>query len=521
MRALDFCRFIKSPDTSQRCHGFDCGISFSKFVHLDLIQCFQLIPYIDTDARHTGVDSAHSTQPDMLNSNLLSGLAIPTLARLLAGDALNGRSTYGNSGLRDEAEGGTMRSIWDSLRGMIGHGRGRSSSSWPRAQDTLHPLRDAHARERGLRDPTEVNGLLRELTSAFTSDSSRAQTRDGPQRSSESDEPSEDVNLEQNLPDGPGGSFEQFLEDVQSNLRTALTQIREDSNTPPTDHPPGARNSDIHSRINREDTSEGDGVLGTAISSTGESRQESNETSELLEALQSAEQDAAATDSPDPGTRPTSNSNAQNLSWWRLFQFPATSAPRQAAATPSTNPSSTDSHQPSTTNASATITPFSSSPLEQNSEHQDGRSLLVPVVVVGLRYGRPEMGRAAPGVSTNPTTDIPSSEESDGDNGLDRPQHDEILNRAGSLRRRMWPPRAAPTMPVFRDGADATGQAQGGNNRTGPARSFFVYVFGGMLLSADSGIVLILIYNTAPGYVPPDHHILAENANLDSFEALW
>jgi len=72
------------------------------------------------------------------------------------------------------------------------------------------------------------------------------------------------------------------------------------------------------------------------------------------------------------------------------------------------------------------------------------------------------------------------------------------------MRRRRWPPTTPRSLnrPGRRNSLELDDQEQEAMiDGSSPARSFFIYVFG--------------------GYVPPGHHILTANVSLNSFEALW
>ncbi|OBZ71106.1 hypothetical protein A0H81_08618 [Grifola frondosa] len=197
------------------------------------------------------------------------------------------------------------------------------------------------------------------------------------------------------------------------------------------------------------------------------------------------------------------------INLWRLYRFQpivASQTQTHAASTSSGTSAATEIHaSPSTPLAphlpSSSTTPSPSegagSTTSATVDANANANMVVPVIVVGLQSV--DMGRALeqePG-----DADIPLSPD---DTRTAYPAEGTTASDGGpgpaGARGRTWQSRAANALRTLRPGLRRGGSRGRGVSDAG-SRTFLIYVIG--------------------GYYPPNHHMVTGADSLDSYEALW
>ncbi|KAG1777204.1 hypothetical protein EV702DRAFT_970122 [Suillus placidus] len=349
----------------------------------------------------------------------------------------------------------------------------------------------------------------------------------------------------------PPGSFERFLIDLQSDLRVALAQdsVPVDADNEGNDEGVGDENNHVGERHEIEDVPDGTNdneFYDTAASDIDDNMPElqsvSDEASTISDAHTARESpgtnndslghsESAETDMPFriPRISPGSTSRTEHtpINWWRLYRFPAITAPAsrstqaptivqqgsapqplphadgdgvQNAGGPPAAPSSlpfTPSEMSNTTHATPDAD-LTAGVQPGNSNEQ--RNVVIPVIVVGLQSVHAEHERPTEGdmmdldfgseSGMSPPTPAPTAPP-------EFPPEDTRQSRG-----RSWQSRAADAIRNLRPGRRAAVARQTALEPPG-SRTFLIYVIG-----------------VVSGYYPPDHQIIT-GGNLDSFEALW
>ncbi|KAG2131821.1 hypothetical protein DEU56DRAFT_739862 [Suillus clintonianus] len=345
----------------------------------------------------------------------------------------------------------------------------------------------------------------------------------------------------------PPGSFERFLIDLQSDLRVALAQDSVPIDTDGEGNDEGVGDENDHEGEHHETEDVPDGTsdnesYDTAASDIDDNMPElqsvSDEASTISDAHTARESPGTAddnlgrsepvqTDMPFriPRISPGSTSRTEHtpINWWRLYRFPAISAPasrstqahtivqqgsapqqqshadgegvQNAGAAPAVSSSlpSTPSEMSDTTHATPDADSTAGVPPSNGNEQ---RNVVIPVIVVGLQSVHAEHERTTEG----DMMDLDFGSES----GMPLPTSapiapSELSPEDRQSRGRSWQSRAADAIRNLRPGRRAAVARQAALEPPG-SRTFLIYVIG--------------------GYYPPDHQIIT-GGNLDSFEALW
>ncbi|KAG0704818.1 hypothetical protein DFH29DRAFT_909952 [Suillus ampliporus] len=273
-----------------------------------------------------------------------------------------------------------------------------------------------------------------------------------------------------------------------------------------------------------------------------------------------AAQDSAETDMPfriprfSPGS--TSRTEHAPINWWRLYRFPAITAPASrgmqaptiiqqgSAPQPQPQPHADGQGVQNAGVAPAPLSPLPSTPSEMsdtthatpdadlnagaqpsngNANGSEQRNVVIPVIVVGLQSVHAERQSPMPPHPPHhlhhphvhhPPPDFVDEHSNDGDmmdldfgseSGMSPPTPAPTAPSEFSpedtrqSRTRSWQSRAADAIRNLRPGRRAAVARQSATETPG-SRTFLIYVIG--------------------GYYPPDHQIIT-GGNLDSFEALW
>ncbi|KAG2089036.1 uncharacterized protein F5147DRAFT_587382 [Suillus discolor] len=470
-------------------------------------------------------------------------------------------------------DAGRMRHVWSSLRDRLGlrtpgmgtpgvdEGTGRPS---PRDARELLLTEMARAFNLGLGlgrppvvpDATNANGPAAPIAEPPSADG--GETSDVPV-----------------MP--PPGSFERFLIDLQSDLRVALAQDSTPVDADREGNDGGVGDEDSHEGARHETEDVPDGTsdnesYDTAASDIDDNMPELQSVSDEaddpdLESDNAQVHDATATlprsahadtlsgeagiDTGIPRISPGSTSRTEHtpINWWRLYRFPAITAPAsrstqaptivqqgsapqplphadgdgvQNAGSPpaaSSSPSFIPSEMPDTTHATpdADLTAG-----VQPGNGNEQRNVVIPVIVVGLQSVHAERQSPMPPhpphhlhphVHHQPP-DFADERSTEGDmmdlefgseTGMSPPTPIPTAlsefppESTRPSRGRSWQSRAADAIRNLRPGRRAAVARQTTSEPPG-SRTFLIYVIG--------------------GYYPPDHQIIT-GGNLDSFEALW
>ncbi|RDB16059.1 hypothetical protein Hypma_003479 [Hypsizygus marmoreus] len=358
------------------------------------------------------------------------------------------------------------------------------------------------------------------------------------------------------------GSFEQFLADLQTDLRVALTS----PNALPAD-----ATAIAHAPSSTESTSDASPAddsshRGYAARNGNEDEQDqdddlrnsgdiSDSESESEDVLEQGDEAATATYSSDlsssrgPEPRPSSstsqatdathvppissdprpsnessgldidgtpdNDAPERINWWRLYRFPPITTPRPPGAAPitsTTSSSSLDSPTQSTDTALEVDPTLSELPFANDMEEQQlppppRNHTVVPVIVVGVQSvnasWQPPTGTDVVPNDPDNMRDIEDAGEPEANADLaasegNNTDRPDTNGRQSAPRGRAWHSRAAEALRNLRPGRRP--RATPAANSPG-SRTFLIYVIG--------------------GYYPPDHTIVTGGPNsLDSFEAL-
>lgn len=266
-----------------------------------------------------------------------------------------------------------------------------------------------------------------------------------------------------------------------------------------------------------------------------------------------AAQESAETDMPFriPRISPGSTSRTEHtpINWWRLYRFPAITAPAsrstqaptivqqgsapqplphadgdgvQNAGGPPAAPSSlpfTPSEMSNTTHATPDAD-LTAGVQPGNSNEQ--RNVVIPVIVVGLQSVHAE--RQSPMPPHPPHHLHPHVHHQPPDFADERPTEGDMMDLDFGSESGMSPPTPAPTAPPEFPPED-TRQSRGRSWQSRAADAIRNLRPGRRAAVARQtaleppGSRTFLIY-VIGGYYPPDHQIIT-GGNLDSFEALW
>jgi len=339
----------------------------------------------------------------------------------------------------------------------------------------------------------------------------------------------------------PEGSFEQFLANLQNDLRTILSEeptsvASQDANVssePPTDVEEQPQEHEPERVVSRPPTP----IPSTEADHSEEHADDDDEPPPLTGDLESDSDESfhdadgagsdddsdhqTITDHPPRIPTPIPNSFPQDqpahtdpaghrrrerpaINLWRIYRFdpiPATHTQGQAAFSP--RPSSTGLTAVHETGSEASAS-GPSSPTRSAGPDSPRPSLtdspipsvhaniVVPVIVVGLQSvdvidpDEPE----DEAMHTHPRPSSPTDQTDPTEDSAERPT---------TPRGRRWPSRAANALRTWRPGR--RGSRTGRNADGSGSRTFLIYVIG--------------------GYYPPNHHMVTGSDNLDSYEALW
>lgn len=171
-----------------------------------------------------------------------------------------------------------------------------------------------------------------------------------------------------------------------------------------------------------------------------------------------------------------------------------------------------------TDSTSAHAEPATGSTTDQNA------NVVVPVIVVGLQsvdLNRNNDNAHAHGYADNVQAqdDAHSTESEPRTSGewRDSPTPGASGGQSQS-RGRSWQSRAASALRGLRPGRRTSRNRQ--TRDAAGARTFLIYVIGGMYMSRSVAFVCLEEHIHA-GYYPPNHHMVTGSDSLDSYEALW
>lgn len=477
-------------------------------------------PPADTQAQPSAISSSSI---DVLGT-LLSVAAAATAASLLTGSAEPMQSSGLSSASPLEGprpslgielgRAERMRQAWGSIRERLGLRPTPTtdpyrlpSTSAPTVADSATPSIDA--RERMLAEMARAFNVGLGISSGAFPPDSVAPT-DPPTTSAASTAPEPTSSL------APEGSFERFLVDLQSDLRTALTynaDLADDRDGEEPDEDPQSESSARVSEREPEPVSE---------SSTRDEPEpaESNDTWNLPSVPENTSTAVAAPDDNPPA-------EANRINWWRLYRFPAIVPPRIMLTGPAEASSSTSDRSESPSSSSSASLPAipepsssssstSTSTSSDESEHSSTPSsttssnVVVPVIVVGLQSVNLNVawGHFPPPPSPPPSS-TPRSAPPSTIHPHSEGEHETEDSDGGVRSSRRWHSRAASAIRNLRPSSIGSSPRReslvesdpNANAPPGGTRTFLIYVIG--------------------GYYPPDHSIVTGEArDLDSFAAL-
>ncbi|EJC97964.1 uncharacterized protein FOMMEDRAFT_162307 [Fomitiporia mediterranea MF3/22] len=452
---------------------------------------------------------------------------------------------------REERERTRVRSIWEGFRSRVTSGRssrgplGRTlGSTFPSPPPPL-----TSGRNRMDDSPAIPDALFTELARAFHLSSSTPDERQTEAQNTSATNPNPDEDQDhlsggrrssdRETEDPAPDSFEQFLVDLQSDLRTALSRNDTAQNGPPTagaandsgtGEPANAsRESNMDIDLPESPTTEA--TYHTASSNNNQSLNTPSVNDTGTEHTQPSPtsfnpDNGPSVTNPDQGTSTepnqstTSNnsstttngrSRGNGVNWWRMYRFPPMqpTQPTQGNAARRRVDSNYLRERPPTPIPSSSP-PNTGASLTDGQTTSEDAGTMVPVIVVGLQSISPGARRTTPLPPEftrdidNPIANETTREHMGGENGF-VPRGPRGLHTA----RGPWPSRA-PSRVSRRFGrlgrredlpVDQGHEMPNAPNTTGGARTFFIYVFG--------------------GHYPPNHHIFSGSDALDSFEALW
>ncbi|EJD50591.1 hypothetical protein AURDEDRAFT_112196 [Auricularia subglabra TFB-10046 SS5] len=302
-------------------------------------------------------------------------------------------------------------------------------------------------------------------------------------------------------PSRPGheNSFERFLHNLQTDLRTALTEdyarpTSRAESTPPSSEP------STSSRPSSASDESASSIPVVMVQSPSEPDVSSDEP-----ALGTA---SAGGSTPQPTTQGNTNGQApsQGINWWRLYRFPPTRMPAGAALAGAAQAPTADTRAPGPAAPSApSQTPAHGAPTPAESA-APADALVVPVIVVGLQSV--SALDAADILPPNVTVDGPADTASAPPAPAPQRREPTLSRAARALNRLsgvMGRSDAASTSRPSTPAPAPTPIAPLANNSTTPSspprggRTYLIYVIG--------------------GYYPLNHSIVT--GDLNSFEALW
>ncbi|KAF9562155.1 hypothetical protein CPC08DRAFT_706880 [Agrocybe pediades] len=455
-------------------------------------------------------------------------------------------TAIGNSSMPDVSAGRAdrMRQAWGSIRERLGL---RPSSSSPSAASP--PLSsqdgpvDPTTSSVGPTDTREL--MLAEMARAFNiglglnnmaaanSDESHSVPAEEPTNSSSDNTelPSPPPGVETgSIRTAPEGSFERFLVDLQSDLRTALTHQTENPGQMADNQDAAAQVPSASAAVPQAVpevvpepvTSEQVAATPDMESPSTAPDMDSNVAPDtLLTPEESSSSDHGET--TDDSTRNTSPEGSRRpgtgridasgrINWWRLYRFPPISPPSVESTTlgqPGSQPTSSPvngSNSARAPDATEPAAPGNASRLPMNS--------IVPVIVVGLQSVSPDWRMDIPVPDDSdlfgaPPSDTLSAESAEGpldNSSAPRPDginlaDGETQGPRGNGRSRGWHSRAASAIRNLRPGRRNVDVSENRVIAVPGSRTFLIYVIG--------------------GYYPPEHSIVTGGPDsLDSFEAL-
>lgn len=422
------------------------------------------------------------------------GLAGPPRA---APTVLNG---HGNGRAR-------VRHAWVSLRERLGL---RTSSN--AASDSIQTRHD--------RTPMDTRDLmLAEMTRAFNiglglsggpdADHTPQTPGESSVENQEGGEPPVPPSNLQEHPEPAEDSFEQFLINLQADLRVALS-FQESPAAQPPSYTPNLPSNEILAQPSAEGAITHPARLPTTITDQGA---EASTYPFALDPESAVDEDSGAnpamsggSDTPQvrqnlPGISTTMGSRTEHrpgggINWWRSYRFPSVTAPNAHGLPNTLNPNVASSPLTSTPpsdlfyrppgSAPSSIPPSSSTTTSQDSSvpgaspttTENSPNIFVPVIVVGLQSVNMDRRRdQAPSFGDEDTLAAEHNEDylPGAADDLDFDDSPGNGGQPGAPRGRAWHSRAADALRNLRPGRRASQIPH-----TGPgSRTFLIYVIGG------------------------------------------
>lgn len=457
-----------------------------------------------------------------------------------------------------------IRHAWTSIRERLGR---RSSNA---ASGNIPPDIQARTRPDGTPMGTR-DAMLAEMARAFnfglglhgsgtdTAPQTTGESSNENERASDAPTPTTDTPGHPEPPI-PEDSFDQFLINLQADLRVALSLQESPATQPPSYTPnlpsnetvtqpsaegPSALPEDLIATSPRFPPIITDQGVGDIIDHS-EVEPESvihEDAGAYLGMSGASEIPQLRQDLPGIGTTMRSRTERRpggGINWWRSYRFPPVAAPNahglpntlnnaNVASSPlSSTPPSDLFFQPS---ASSSVPPPSSATSSQSSAipgtapttAENRSTIVVPVIVVGLQSVN--MGHRrdhAPSLGDDDDVLAAEHNEPDSPEMADDLNFDGLLGdsgRPGTPRGRAWHSRAADAFRNLRPGRRAS-QIPHMHEGLG-SRTFLIYVIGGEYKCVFTRLWSFLTLRLYVGYYPPDHSLITGVNALDSFEALW
>lgn len=484
-----------------------------------------------------------SSSIDVLGT-LLSVAAAATAASLLTGSAtgttLNASSPssplatsspplseFGQTARRER-----MRQAWGSLRERLGLRAQTNNTLSSTPASTTPPRSSTDPNTASSVDAREM--MLTEMARAFNmglgldsnnSEQSSQRSSAPPADANGSDTANSSSSTNSPIDRAAEGTFDRFLEDLQTDLRLVLTG---NGNTGDTNEQDGHSES--------EDTLEGEDAVDDDDDQNGSSSlpssayvSNSSDEEELTDEEDAATSPSRATPGPAmnvTGEQASNTGPPRHVNWWRTYRFSPIST-RSIAGTVDSHGASTDPSQARVESLASVPTPntpsaqpntsvpgsLSASPTDATSSSHSPSApaipgpptdVVYPVIVVGLRSVDTPRATQRQSAAVPPSSSSAPRETAVGDEAADPLlDHDE----PPAPRESGWRQRAASavrnlrsTGGRFSESAEAESESANAPDESG-SRTFLIFVIG--------------------GYYPPGHSMVVGGPDtLDSFEAL-
>ncbi|GJE91812.1 hypothetical protein PsYK624_079630 [Phanerochaete sordida] len=502
-------------------------------------------PGLNLNGQHSPTSSNPSSGPPSPQTSTRPLSPTPTagLGALGGIGGLSGLGLNPNSAPAPQDSRDRIRNVWESIRERVGlNSNSRSNGASDRATDDGSGAATPGGNSPRMR-PGEM--MLAEMARALNAGlglANNANNSSG-ERRQEATNPAHVLfppmaDSGSNLP--PEGSFERFLANLQSDLRTILSEDIPQAASPnanastelassspdvqeqaqgaePEQTRPGTPIPAVeaqHDEEHADDDDEPPPLSSDADSDSDESFHDADDAGSDDESdRQTITDHPPRTPTPIPNFLPQDHVHADPtgsrrrerpaINLWRIYRFepiPAAHAQNQAAASPrqSTSPFATV-REPSTETSAAIPSPPApfgdeARPEPPRSSRVDSptpntQAVVVPVIVVGLQ--------SVDVIDADEPEDDPLHAQPRPGSPMDQAPEDPL--RPTTPRGRRWPSRAANALRTWRPGR--RGSRTRRNADGSGSRTFLIYVIG--------------------GYYPPNHHMVTGSANLDSYEALW